>query len=620
MRSPASPHAERGHGIVLLAALLLQAVLVGIGFPVTELFSATPLLHVDAAHHWYQITLAADLAGQSRLSGYDPTFAAGYLGGIPYNTSARLPAALAAALSPWISAAVAFKLFSVGCALLGPLAVPAAARALGLPPRVAAVSALLAIILWWASPVHWYHTAGVVAWPFAVFAALWFAASVVAFARGDGGAARFVLLLAAGAGLFLTHPLFPIAAAIAIIPMLAVSLRTLQVGRLWAWLVVLPLGCVAANLPWILATVRNPGMADGMQPYQQAVDIHMVWQDMLGLPSAGRGSRWYGVLVFLAAWGVAASWLPDRRKLCIALALAAVATLVFAAVGSASAPLAVIQTNRFGIQAYVMLLIPAAVGLLHMARQAVRGRGVVRIAAVPSLAIALLATAFFANEVRRELTPGRQAYYGSEPPEVRAVGPASQWALQQLRTHTDAGARVMFELSHARVHDGAHMAGYLARESGREFIGGAYPYTHFANFWDNWAFGQPLDGMPVEKFREYLGLYNVGWLLVHSPGARAYIAQLPELSLLAQAHGLALYRVDAPHSYFVEGSGNVVGRSANRLELANLSGETVILKYHYVPGMRSEPAARVDGVVLPGDPQPFVRIRRPAAAVVLSMP
>ena len=75
-----------------------------------------------------------------------------------------------------------------------------------------------------------------------------------------------------------------------------------------------------------------------------------------------------------------------------------------------------------------------------------------------------------------------------------------------------------------------------------------------------------------------------------------------------------------PRTFFLQGSGQVAARAINRLDLANLEGETVVLKYHFVPGMRAEPPTRIDGVRMLDDPQPFIRITRPPRSLRLSGP
>jgi hypothetical protein len=602
-----------GYRTVVIATAAVQFVLTAIALPLGELFSATPLLNIDAAHHWYQVHVAAELAAQGRLVGYDPTFAAGYLGGVPYNTSAKFPAAIAALGA---SPAVAFKLFSFIAAIVGPAAVPLAARCLGVGAGIGAIAAALGLILWWASPIHWYHTGGVVAWPLAVFIASWFAAGLIAYITGRAGTVMLMGMTLLGAIMLLVHPMFPVAVLPAFAAAAWVFRRDIRPGRLLIVALGVPAVCVAANLPWILAMTQASGMAGGQQPYQQVVDIHMIWRDMLGLPSQGRGSRFYGVLVFLSLWGVFAGRDRTHRLLASAFFLSGMATVVFADLGSVLKAAALLQPNRFSFQAYVLLLVPAALGIVAMAR-AVHATGALRAAALAGSALGALAILFYLNEVRRELSPGAAGHYGYAPPEVRGPGPMSAWALDQLLQETTPEARVMFELSHARVLDNAHMAGYLAVHSGREFIGGAYPYTHFANAWDDWLFGRKPDAMPVAEFHAYLQLYNVGWIMAHSEGLKRYLANVPDVTPISSKPPLALYRVGIDRTFFVEGSGRVTARAVNRIDLADLQGETVVLKYHYVAGLRTDPPAEIDGVKLLDDPEPFVRIRKPPAAVRL---
>ncbi|MBN9132346.1 MAG: hypothetical protein J0H48_03145 [Nitrosospira multiformis] len=597
---------------IIVFTLLIQLVLVSSTFPLGELLTATPLYHIDAPHHWYQITVAAALAQQGYLIGYDPFFAAGYVGGIPFNTSAKAPAAVAALLSPWISPAIAFKLFSFSCAVFSPAALPLAARSLGLRANAGLLAALLAIGLWWVSPIRWYHTAGIVAWPFATFCALWFAASAVAYVTGRVSVWNFGALAIFGAVLFFVHPLFPIAAAFALMPLLWIFRSDIISGRLFALLIFLPLVCTLLNLPWILTILKYPGMANGMQPYQQVIDINMVWQDMLGMPSGGRGSKLYFLLFFFALWGVFGQSEKYEKRLSTALLLMGICTVIFADVGAAIPGVAVIAPNRFSFQAYILMVLPAALGVMNVVR-AIQMTGASRAIGTVSTAFGAVALVFFLNDIRREITPGAYAHHGHSPPEVRELGPLTRWAIEQLGSQTDASARVMFELSHARIHDGGHMAGFLAVQSNREFIGGAYPYTHFANFWDNWMFGQPVTALPIDRFREYVTLYNIGWILVHSDTAKSYLAAIPDILLVAENGPLALYRIETNHTFFLQGKGEVVGRGMNRLEISNLEGDAVVLKYHYIPGMLAEPPVEIDGVKILDDPEPFIRITRPPA-------
>jgi hypothetical protein len=66
-------------------------------------------------------------------------------------------------------------------------------------------------------------------------------------------------------------------------------------------------------------------------------------------------------------------------------------------------------------------------------------------------------------------------------------------------------------------------------------------------------------------------------------------------------------KVNQPLSWFVEGEGKVqVG--ANRLELRDLKGNPIVLKYHWVEGLAATPHANILPLKLGDDPIPFIKI------------
>jgi len=126
--------------------------------------------------------------------------------------------------------------------------------------------------------------------------------------------------------------------------------------------------------------------------------------------------------------------------------------------------------------------------------------------------------------------------------------------------------------------------------------------------------------VPIARMREYFSLYNIGAIIAHSPGAKAYFDRMPGVRLDATHGALHVYTVEGESSYFLAGSGRVVERGHNRLTLSDLVGPEVVLKYHYVPGMASDPPVRIDGVRMLDDPNPFVRIKEPPPRLRLYMP
>ncbi len=57
----------------------------------------------------------------------------------------------------------------------------------------------------------------------------------------------------------------------------------------------------------------------------------------------------------------------------------------------------------------------------------------------------------------------------------------------------------------------------------------------------------------------------------------------------------------------------------NRLELSELKGNTVVLKYHWIDGLHSEPATKIEPVKLADDPIPFIKLIEPPANLRLRL-
>src|SRR4029077_10896718 len=169
--------ADRAYAMLVVAALIVQFAPVAWTFPISDLLTGKPLFWIDSAYHWYQMTIASQCARGSGIICYDPFFGAGYPAGVTYNWSAKFPALLAR-MRDASGVARPHKLFASPPPILAPLCVPIAARVMDMKIRVAAVATIAGFMLWWASVLHWYHTAGMVSFVMASYAALAYIAFV----------------------------------------------------------------------------------------------------------------------------------------------------------------------------------------------------------------------------------------------------------------------------------------------------------------------------------------------------------------------------------------------------------------------------------------------------------
>ena len=620
------PPASRRFAILaILGVLLVQFVLVSITFPLGELLSQKPLFHIDAAWHWYHIKVAEQLFRDRRIVGYDPTFNAGYPGGVTFNWSGKLPAVAAISLHRWLNEIQVYKLYSFLSAVLGPACIPLALYFFRLRRGEILAGSLFGLILWWASMFHWYHTAGMVSFVATSYISLPYLAKIIQYLSEGGGKASLIGLGISGAFVWFWHPLFPLPVAMGTVLYLLTYYKDLDRARTLRLLTVVPALALLPNVFWLypmshFQTVFAPGIPD-IGPYGKFVVVSNLWRELIGIwNDKSHGSKLYAPLALASLWAWYLPVRPFAQRASRTFIQLAVALNLFADLGGVVPGLRFSQPNRFSPAGYLFLCVPASLGVFAIWRFA-KATPVTRMAWAARISFAVLALAFVysANEVRQEVSWTHVGHYGAPPPEVRDLGDLSKWVLNWLETDTSAQGRVLFETSNGRIHDGGHMAGYYAYTSGREFIGGPYPFTNFAGSWDGTMFGKPIGQISQSDFAHYLDLYNIGWILVHSEEAKRYLDQLPGVFPAGHNGVLNAYRCERPLTYFISGSGDILEQGTNRLVLGHLTGPEVVIKFHYIPGLKSDPPATVVPIRLMDDPNPFIRIVNPPAQIKLSM-
>jgi len=438
----------------------VQFLLLTITLPLSEIWSEKPLFHIDAAYHWYSMKLATNLAATMNVVGYDPFFAAGDVNGIFSDPSGKVPALLAAIFSPTIDEIQLYKLYVLASSVIAPLMISIAASALRLSPLEALAAGILGILLWWVSYMHWYSTAGLVAYATSCYLGVLFAVLFIRFLEGGGGRWALIGLGLLGAAGFFLHPLFPIPVAVVIGAYLMLHYRLLGSPRSLAALTVVSVLSVLPNLVWLYPTYRNYSYPVDAH-VQALVDANLIWQELLGRLHIAHGSKVYSLILVASLWACFRPGRAHSRRLWLAFLFAAISLQLLAYLGAAIPSLGNIEPNRFAVAGYLLLCMPAARGFTSMASAWTRpGYGPGQAFAAVNIAVVLVIGAVLTWEVWREVTPGAQGRYGASPPQVRALGEDSLWLIEWLKRRAGADSRVLFETSLGRVHDQAHMAGY----------------------------------------------------------------------------------------------------------------------------------------------------------------
>lgn len=605
------PKAFTRHGgynaLVLAAALLVQLALLALTFPLPGWEQGQGLFHIDHPYHLYQVTLGRALLELGSLVGYDPFFGGGNLGGVTFNASAKLPVLISLLMPSAVPTEVLYICYVFICALIAPFSLACVGVLLRWPTIQTTGIALLGTLFWWIGAFHWYHTAGLASFVCASYVCIPYSVwtfQAISVKDGRFPYARIGMAgLIGGLGMWL-HPFFGIMAGTLIAALVLAHCGTLNLRPVLAG--GLPTGLIAfaLNAPWVLAMKADANILG--QPYQKESGAGILVDAVLGIWGRSMGSILNPLVIAL---GLAALYLvkPERRRELMAFLGTGTALILFAAFGANANLLSDLQPNRFFAPGFLAIGIGASYAVAGAkSRLVARQRMLFSLMVVSAV---ILGGAVLARELAREVAPGEHGRYGKAPPEITSPPPSVAWLVSWINENTSSKGRILFETSLARKHGGGHIAGYLALQTKREFIGAPYPFVLTErSFWDGYGFGQELAGLSPERLATGLELYNVGWVISHSKELSRRIGELPQARLLARQGDIHIFAIARPLSYFQGGDGEIVGRDFDRLEVNARLGASLTLRYHWIKGITTTPASHIEPVVLSTHFPPFIRI------------
>ena len=120
--------------------------------------------------------------------------------------------------------------------------------------------------------------------------------------------------------------------------------------------------------------------------------------------------------------------------------------------------------------------------------------------------------------------------------------------------------------------------------------------------------GSSLSEWPAERLAAALARYNVGTIVVWSSVARERLAAASNVVTPAGRQGIFhAYRTRVPPSFLMVGSGTVRARP-NSIAVTDASAGGVVLRYHWYPGLCSDPPLPVRPHDAPDLAMPFIAV------------
>jgi hypothetical protein len=411
-------------------------------------------------------------------------------------------------------------------------------------------------------------------------------------------------------------------------PVLALLFLPEQVYRrnLWIWIVGAGALSILANSPWLAIAFNHRGddasaAIVSQLPLFASVDPFTFIKDYLG-PSGYWSFRPYFwekgfrlMLLLLGSWGIGRLLRSENRAIGIVIASVAITLFLIAYFGALIPLVKSWQPLRFKVPLDLFL----ALGAAYILAQSMNERSLTHrsywlpvIAAVGFLSFLLN---LFATETR-----GKMLLRTQLRPELGAI-------VEWIKQETPAAGRVLFEESGDEtgfVYDGMYLSAFIPHWTGRELIGGPINLYndrhHFAEFHSGKLLKRDIQTLSDETIRNYFRLYNIGAVVAFHPLSIERLRSVPGLITADRRIGpIHLMKVNQPLTWFVNGDGRVKA-GLNRLSISDARGDTVVLKYHWVQGLRGRPELKIVPVQIGDDPIPFIQVIDPPAAFELQVP
>ena len=120
---------------------------------------------------------------------------------------------------------------------------------------------------------------------------------------------------------------------------------------------------------------------------------------------------------------------------------------------------------------------------------------------------------------------------------------------------------------------------------------------------------------------EYLfNFYNVKWIVCWLQTSKDFFEQFPgDITKIGNIDKFTIYEVQRSPSFFIKGSGTVHS-DYNRLELSNITPENgeVIIAYHWMKHLKTEPPIPLEKALVGGDPVGFIKLTNPPKSIVIT--
>jgi len=568
------------------------------------------------------------LLSEGKTWGYDPFFLAGY------PRCALLDAdnkawELFVILFSFLSEGFAFKLYLILFLLGYPFLLYFAARNFNLTRKESIIAPILAMLFFFLSIAIDCVSWGMVSYVFVSYLSL-YAFSIFYKWCNYSALRQYLILLFLSPVLLLMHIISPI---LLFVPSLTLYLLYFKKMKKLDHLMIVFLVIVILllNSYWLvpLATFYHQ-----ITPYEyfgsyKPFQIYNIWEPFNVYikqnsifnprPSPVLNNPFFEVILLLFGLVGFYLWIKEKKdKVFLFFLLGTLFLFVIGYYGSHTNFFAKFQPQRFLIPLNIFLIIPASRGIHYFLEKLFQGKSVKFKLFAFSLAFVALV-----HPVAKPLkTIYKYKIYLLSSTIPQPINNLLNW----IRNHTSQEARILIEDSafdSGHQYYGTHLPALFPHYVQREYICGPHPYfpiKHgFASFTSGLLFEKRVEDYSLEELKEYFELYNIKWIVCWFEESKKLFNQYPEyMKKLEEIDKFTIYQVDRAPSFFLKGDG-IIKSDYNRLELHKVVAENgeVIIKYHWMRFLKTEPPLKMGRVQILDDPVGFIKILDPPSSLTL---
>ncbi len=584
------------YNLVVLFFLLIHIVAIFLFFfPLKEFLYRGPVISDDYAFHAYNCFASTNFfRDNNSLSGYDPYFMGGYLNGAIYINAIALKVFVIFFQLLGLDIWIAFKLFCIFTFLLFPLLIYKSVLNFGLSRSTAVISFGISVLYWHLGPlINPMVKFGMFGYVFNTSLVVY--ASSLFFRWLNNHKIIDFLFFSIISGLaFMVHPLFSFTMFVVFLAYLLILKDRFNLS-VWVMLI-LCFGFVwVTNSFWIRDLFKYSYLKGISGTYFQSRGMISIIGDFFY--KNGLGIR--NLIIILGIFG--SFKIKNNQTLSKIFLSIFFLFFILAYFGSYLNFTKELQPRRFIVQGVVFLLIPAAFILKEYLKK-INSSNIKKVI----LGLLVFSILFSPTAVPslEWFVRGRHIY--SDYPQM------GKKLIEFINKKTSTQGRILIQDSSAHLYYGSHFLSLLPLYTKREYIGGPKPdifhkFHEKIDFVDDELLRRDFGSYSQEELVDICRAYNIQWIAVHSERIKKNLDSMSSFKPIGNVEWLKFYKVSLIPSYFFEGNAEKISADYDQINISRIHSYPLILKYHWVDGLRSADAY-ISPVKILGFPFEFIKV------------